>query len=203
MSLLRRAATPPPPPAAAAEVTVAVVVDVGLGDVGLGDVGLDGGDVDGDQPRAGGQRAGPGAWGELARAVLVGEGTRGPAELALSFVDEATIAALNEEWMGEEGPTDVLSFPIDPDPGEGGGEPGGAPAPRLLGDVVICPAVARRYAVAHGRRPADELALLVVHGVLHVLGHDHGEPGDAAAMHARELHHLRAHHDPAWTQSTS
>ena len=87
------------------------------------------------------------------------------------------MAELNREHMGHEGPTDVLSFPID---GAGAGPDG------LLGDVVVCPAVARRNAPDHAGTYDDELALLVVHGVLHVLGHDHAEADDAEVMRARE-----------------
>ena len=90
--------------------------------------------------------------------------------------------------MDEPGPTDVLSFPLDPDPGP-------EPSLRLLGDVVICPAVALRNAAG----PAGyegELALLVVHGVLHVLGMDHADPEEAATMQARERELLdRYHHN--------
>ncbi|MET0159656.1 MAG: rRNA maturation RNase YbeY, partial [Acidimicrobiales bacterium] len=82
---------------------------------------------------------------------------------------------------GHDGPTDVLSFSID---GPGAG-PGG-----LLGDVVVCPAVARRNAPDHAGTYEDEVALLVVHGVLHVLGHDHAEPDEAAVMRQREVTHL-------------
>ncbi len=88
------------------------------------------------------------------------------------------MAALNREHMGHEGPTDVLSFPID---GTDAGPDG------LLGDVVVCPAVARRNAPDHAGTYDDELALLVVHGVLHVLGHDHADADDAEAMRAREV----------------
>ncbi len=140
-------------------------------------------------------------WAALATKVLVGEGVCGPAELTLTFVDEAAMATLNLQWMDEEGPTDVLSFPLDAE--EDADMPGMRGMLRLLGDVVICPAVARRYAAEHGRRPDDELALLVVHGVLHVLGHDHAEVDEEAVMHGREDHHLREHHDAAWTRSTS
>lgn len=124
-------------------------------------------------------------WQHLAELVLSGEGVAGPAELTVAFVDEATMAELNATHMGETGPTDVLSFPLDaaPDPAAGAG------SPRLLGDVVICPSVARRHAVAPGGYDA-ELALLVVHGVLHVLGMDHADAEEAAAMVARERHHL-------------
>ena len=118
-------------------------------------------------------------WSGLATAVLVDEGVEG--ELNLLFVDEDAMAALNQEHMGHDGPTDVLSFPIDgPDAGADG----------LLGDVVVCPAVARRNAPDHAGTYEDELALLVVHGVLHVLGHDHAEAAEAAVMRARESAHL-------------
>lgn len=118
-------------------------------------------------------------WAALATDVLVAEGEAG--ELNLLFVDETAMAVLNHEHMGHEGPTDVLSFPID---GSGAGADG------LLGDVVVCPAVARRNAPDHAGTYEDELALLVVHGVLHVLGHDHAEDDEAAVMRAAEVAHL-------------
>ena len=126
-------------------------------------------------------------WQALARDVLAGEGVEGPAELHLAFVDEDVMAVLNAQHLGGEGPTDVLSFPLDaePDPSTDG------PGPRLLGDVVVCPTVAARQAGASdGPTYESEVALLVVHGVLHVLGMDHAEPDEAAAMVARERHHL-------------
>ena len=123
-------------------------------------------------------------WRALAEQVLAGEGVVGDAELSLTFVDEDRMTALNEEHMGESGPTDVLSFPID-------AEPTGEPS-RLLGDVVICPAVAARNAPDHAGDVESELALLVVHGVLHVLGMDHAEADEAAAMRERERFHLAA-----------
>jgi probable rRNA maturation factor len=161
----------------------------------------------------------------LAQAVLDAEGVRGECELTLSFLDETAIAELNERFMGASGPTDVLAFPIDDDvvdpgraPDAGATGPDRAPldhgdVPLLLGDVLICPAVAERNAeeraaaLAAGRAPdptdtpngatdvADELALLVVHGTLHVLGRDHAKPDEAAAMQARERELLdRFHH---------
>lgn len=124
---------------------------------------------------------------ELARGVLRAEGLAGGCELSLRFVDEEVMAGLNREHMGGDGPTDVLAFPIDGPDAVAGPSAGGAPAmPSLVGDVVVCPAVARRNARARGGRTDDELALLVVHGVLHVLGMDHAEPEEAAAMQARE-----------------
>ena len=125
-------------------------------------------------------------WCRLARAVLTTEGAGG--ELTLTFVDRDEIAELNGEHLGKEGPTDVLSFPLDPPDGP----PGDLPV--LLGDVVVCPAVAAAQAAEHAGTLDDELALLVVHGVLHVLGHDHAEPAEAARMRERELALLGEHH---------
>jgi probable rRNA maturation factor len=145
-------------------------------------------------------------WVTLARDVLVAEGVRGEAELSLLFVDEEAIAELNRRFMESDGPTDVLAFPIDdpvasgrwPDAGTAGpdrDEPDAADLPLLLGDVVVCPTVAERQAPEHAGSYEDELALLVVHGVLHVLGHDHAEPDETAVMQARERELLdRFHH---------
>ncbi len=133
-------------------------------------------------------------WRTLAEAVLVAESMRG--ELTLTFVDADEIAELNVEHMGKAGPTDVLSFPLDADlladpAGLDGVEGWG---PLLLGDVVICPSVAAANAPTHAGTLDDELALLVVHGILHVLGHDHAEPDETTTMRRRELEHLTAHH---------
>jgi len=106
-----------------------------------------------------------------------------PVELTLTFIDETEIAALNAEQMGVEAPTDVLAFPLDL-PGDGDVEIGGPPV--LLGDVVICPAVAERAAPAHAGTLDDELALLVVHGILHLFGHDHAERDPAEVMRSKE-----------------
>ena len=118
-------------------------------------------------------------YGRLAHDALIDRGIDGEAELNLLFVDEAEMAELNRQHMGQDGPTDVLSFPIDDDGPHG-------PGPRLLGDLVVCPAVAARNATEHDRTFGDEVALLVVHGVLHLLGFDHAEANDAAAMRAHE-----------------
>jgi probable rRNA maturation factor len=136
-------------------------------------------------------------WSGLARSVLRAEGVRGDTEVSLLFVDETTIGALNERFLHTEGPTDVLAFPIEDDgdragrsPDEGGVGPGSVEAPAdriiLLGDVVICPAVAARQAVEHGATFDDEVALLVVHGLLHLLGMDHEADADAERMERRE-----------------
>ena len=104
---------------------------------------------------------------DLAVRTLAGEDA-GEVELSLSFVDEPEMAGLHERYMGDAGPTDVLSFPL--------GEDG------LLGDVVVCPAVAA------GNNPDRdaELRLLVVHGVLHLLGHDHEEDDERAVMWTKQ-----------------
>jgi probable rRNA maturation factor len=114
----------------------------------------------------------------LARHVLADRRVPDEMELALLLVDADTIAALNADHLGKEGPTDVLAFPID--------EPGEAPAgsPAILGDVVLCPAVAGRQASELGRTPADELRLLTVHGILHLLGMDHADPAEEREMFA-------------------
>jgi probable rRNA maturation factor len=130
-----------------------------------------------------------GRWARLAAAVLTAEGRTG--ELTLSFVDTDEIAALNAEHMGSAGATDVLSFPLDDVAGDA--LPDGF-GPVLLGDVVICPAVAAENAPTHAGTLDDELALLVVHGVLHIVGHDHAEPDETARMRAAELTHLIDHH---------
>jgi probable rRNA maturation factor len=109
----------------------------------------------------------------LARATLVGEGAT-DVELSVSLVTEDEIADLHERYMGEPGPTDVLSFPLDADDRDENGV-------RILGDVVIAPAVAAR------NRPDDtaaEIRLLLVHGILHLLGHDHDDDTARAEMWA-------------------
>lgn len=128
-----------------------------------------------------------GRWERLALAALVDEGATG--ELTLTFVSDDEIAELNAEHMGKDGPTDVLSFPLDDDADD---VPDGVP--RLLGDVVVSPAVAERQAPEHAGTLDDEIALLVVHGVLHVLGHDHAEPAETDRMRRREVELLGAHH---------
>jgi probable rRNA maturation factor len=110
----------------------------------------------------------------LARACLVGEGVV-DAELSISFVTEDEIADLHRRYLQEDGPTDVLSFPLDDEEGEDG--------LRVLGDVVIAPAVAARN---NPDDPGSELRLLLVHGILHLLGHDHTEQADRATMWARQ-----------------
>ncbi len=143
-------------------------------------------------------------WAALARAVLEDRRVRGEVEVALLFVDEPSIAALNEQFLGREGPTDVLAFPIEDEPLPGGRSPdsgGSGPGADaedepllLLGDVVICPAVAARNAAEHEVALDDELALLLVHGLLHLLGMDHDTDREAEAMERLERELLDRHH---------
>ncbi|MEL7157245.1 MAG: rRNA maturation RNase YbeY [Actinomycetota bacterium] len=149
-------------------------------------------------------------WSEVARSTLTLEGVRA-GRLDLIFVDSEAMAELNREHMGHEGPTDVLAFPLDGptaladrddtpagegtagDDGPGGLDPAGAAVgdPSLhLGDVVVCPRVATEQASAHTGSEDAELTLLVVHGLLHVLGHDHAEATETARMRGRERVHL-------------
>ncbi|MCB0908314.1 MAG: rRNA maturation RNase YbeY [Nocardioidaceae bacterium] len=116
---------------------------------------------------------------KLARFVMDRMRVHPLAELCIKAVDEATIAELNERWMDKEGPTDVLAFPmdelrpglVDEDPEEG-----------VLGDLVLCPAVAARQAATAGHSEAAEVELLTVHGILHLLGYDHAEPEEHREM---------------------
>lgn len=107
-------------------------------------------------------------------------------ELAVLLVDVDTIAELNQEHMGHDGPTDVLAFPID-EPGESIAGP-----PAILGDVVLCPVVAEGQAGVNGHTVDEELRMLTVHGILHLLGWDHRDSEEEAAMFGRTAELLRA-----------
>jgi probable rRNA maturation factor len=124
----------------------------------------------------------------LARYVLDTLRMHPLAELSVLLVDTDTMADLHQRWLGEPGPTDVLSFPMDelrpPPPGsdraDRADEPGGVPW--LLGDVVLCPEVATEQARAARHPVADELEMLCTHGILHLLGYDHADPEEHATM---------------------
>jgi len=122
---------------------------------------------------------------QLARFVMERMRVHPLAELCVTAVDVATISELNAKWMEKEGPTDVLAFPMDElRPGKVNEEP----EEGVLGDLVLCPAVATEQAdvnraAGHPDYTAtDELDLLTVHGLLHLLGYDHGEPGEHIEM---------------------
>jgi probable rRNA maturation factor len=121
-------------------------------------------DVDGDRLR------------RLACHVLADQGVPEAMEVSVLCVGADAIEAMNRAHMGADGPTDVLAFPLD-HPGEPlHGEVG------ILGDVVLCPSVAAAQAAEHGKTAQQEIELLVVHGLLHLLGHDHAEEEERAVM---------------------
>lgn len=112
----------------------------------------------------------------LASFVLRDQGVPDAMEVSLLFVARDVIAALNAHHMDVDGPTDVLAFPIDM-PGETR-----AGEPSILGDVVICPEIAADQARRQGAEPGAEMELLVTHGLLHLLGHDHAEDDERTRM---------------------
>lgn len=101
------------------------------------------------------------------------------AELSILLVDEAAMAELHQRFMDLPGPTDVMSFPMDelraPEPGQ-------APPRGTLGDIVICPQFTSAQAPENGREPAEEIQYLLIHGLLHLLGHDHAEAAERSVM---------------------
>jgi len=122
-----------------------------------------------------------GAFERLALFVLEREEAPDAVELSIAVVHLSEMTDLNERFRGKEGPTDVLSFPCDDpcaivEPGE----------PVAIGDVVIAPQIAEGQALEYGHTVEEELNLLLVHGVLHLLGYDHIDDEEAAAMQARE-----------------
>ena len=137
-------------------------------------------------------------WQTLASRVLEAEGVRGQAEMALLFVSREAIHEMNRVHMGVDAPTDVLAFPIDLVDNSRATGPTARSAtpvlarvdagelPLLVGDVVVCPDVAREQAPNHAGTLDDEIALLVTHGVLHVLGYDHDTDANANKMRSRE-----------------
>ncbi|MFM1818512.1 MAG: hypothetical protein RIS61_110 [Actinomycetota bacterium] len=101
------------------------------------------------------------------------------AELSIMLVGEVAMAALHERFMDEPGSTDVLSFPMDE---LRAGTPDELSAEGILGDIVICPEVAIRQAQVAGHTTEVEMRLLLTHGILHLLGHDHAEPEEHKVM---------------------
>ena len=118
----------------------------------------------------------------LSRHVLDAMRIHPLAELSILLVDEGEMANLHERWMDEPGPTDVMAFPMDELVDESRRPDAPEIGPALLGDVVLCPAFAAAQARKAGHGLADELALLTVHGVLHLLGYDHAEPEQEREM---------------------
>lgn len=132
-------------------------------------------------------------WAALLATVLGAEGVAAGAEAGLTFVTPSAMAELNQAHMGGSGPTDVLAFPID---GLDAASPVAGAPPGVVGDVVVCPVVAWANAPAHAGSADDEVALLVVHGALHLLGHDHADDDERGAMRSRERDLLATLHGP-------
>jgi probable rRNA maturation factor len=132
---------------------------------------------------------------ELQEVVLFGMShmrVHPDAELAIVLVDETAMEQLHLQWMGEPGPTDVLSFPMDelrP------GRDGETSAEGILGDIVLCPTVAASQAEAAGHSVMAELSMLTIHGLLHLLGYDHAEPEDEKEMFGLQADILQKYSD--------
>jgi probable rRNA maturation factor len=137
---------------------------------------------------------------EVARHVLERMGVSPLAELAISLKDVVDMERLHVHYMDEPGPTDVLAFPMDELDlrGSRGVSQGALPEddeedmPTVLGDVVLCPEVAERQAREAGHGTLDELRLLTTHGILHLLGFDHGTPEEHAEMFGLQAELLTA-----------
>lgn len=117
----------------------------------------------------------------VSRYALDRMGINALAELSILLIDVPTMTELHVKWLDEPGPTDVMSFPMDElDTARSPDDTG--PGPALLGDVVLCPDVAAEQASSAGHTLDDELHLLTVHGILHLLGYDHAEREEERAM---------------------
>ena len=144
------------------------------------------------------------ALAQLARFVLDAQGVNRLAELSVVLLDVGAMTALHVQWMDLPGPTDVMAFPMDgaesPAERQDPSAPNGTDediAEAMLGDVVLCPAVAGDQAASAGHSLESELHLLCAHGVLHLLGYDHGDPDEE-----REMFELQASILGAWTDRT-
>ncbi|HWC34493.1 MAG TPA: rRNA maturation RNase YbeY [Mycobacteriales bacterium] len=132
----------------------------------------------------------------LARYVLGEMGVNPLVELSIRLVEVDAMTSLHVHFMNEPGPTDVLAFPMDELNDQRDDMGDGDLPPTLLGDVVLCPAVAAAQATQAGHSLADELDLLCTHGVLHLLGYDHGTPAEE-----REMFGLQAQLLEGWTRA--
>lgn len=144
------------------------------------------------------------ALADLGRFVLDALRIDPLAEVSILLVDSDTMAALHQQWMDLPGPTDVMAFPMDAADGPAERRDPSAPpgtdehaAQAMLGDVVLCPSVAGDQAASAGHSTEAELHLLCTHGILHLLGYDHGEPDDE-----REMFELQARLVTEWARLT-
>ena len=132
---------------------------------------------------------------KLARHVLDEMGVHPLVELSIRLVDVPAMTALHEHFMNEPGPTDVLAFPMDELHDQRDDTDDDDAPPTLLGDVVLCPDVARAQAAEAGHATEDELHLLCTHGVLHLLGYDHADAGEEREMFSTQTRLLES-----WSQ---
>ncbi|MGF1668570.1 MAG: rRNA maturation RNase YbeY [Acidimicrobiia bacterium] len=122
----------------------------------------------------------------LAESVLTDEGFPEDSEVTLMLVSDEAISEYNHRFMDRQGPTDVLAFPLEQlEPGQAPKRRPGAP-PVMLGDIIIAPAYVSRQALEQGSEFTDEVSLMVVHGMLHLMGWDHADDAQAEEMEARE-----------------
>ncbi|WP_250287549.1 MULTISPECIES: rRNA maturation RNase YbeY [unclassified Frankia] len=128
----------------------------------------------------------------LARFVLDTMRVNPLAELSVMLVEQVAMEELHVRYMGEEGPTDVLAFPQDDAFDPSAPDSGEDDPTLLLGDVVLCPEVARKQAAKAGHSTEHEMHLLCTHGILHLLGYDHAEPDEEREMWAKQSHLLAA-----------
>jgi probable rRNA maturation factor len=137
----------------------------------------------------------PGRLQEIVTDTLRRQGMPPSTEISVVLVDDPTIRRLNRRFLKRDRPTDVLSFPLAAGPSAAKREPGNAasnPRHRLLGEIVISIDRARQQATAAGHSLRTEVALLAVHGVLHLTGYDDRHPSAARRMHRREREILHA-----------
>jgi probable rRNA maturation factor len=123
---------------------------------------------------------------ELAELVLTHEGYPSDTEVTVLFVDDESIAGYNERFMGREGPTDVLAFPLEELRAGVAPSPRGSGPPLHLCDVIIAPDKVSRQAAERKVAFEDEISLMVVHGMLHLMGWDHPDDDLAERMEAKE-----------------
>ncbi len=144
------------------------------------------------------------ALADLGRFVLDSLQVDPLAEVSVLLVDVDTMTTLHKQWMDLPGPTDVMAFPMDAADGPAARHDPSAPpgtdedpGESMLGDVVLCPAVAADQAASAGHATEAELHLLCTHGILHLLGYDHGDADDE-----REMFELQAQLLADWTRTT-
>ena len=146
------------------------------------------------------------ALADLGRYVLDAMRVNPLADLSVVLLDSAAMSALHEQWMDLPGPTDVMAFPMDgsepPDAGGATDHPGRSREDEhthetMLGDVVLCPEVAAEQAGHAGHSAEAELHLLCAHGILHLLGYDHGDADEERAMFELQARVLRD-----WSQAS-